>query len=192
LSDRKPEPYLLTQPVLTQPVSSPGRAVLPVSKQQALAVQFVDQARGAMLEGKPIDTRLVSVMTILRDLPARRHLLVLFRTSDKAMVEAATDFFSEIAKQQERGARDADRKVSLIDRAGLAVAASVGAGGLGLCFSIGPALGPIAMFCGGLIGIVLSAAGRHILAQRVDLRREEALDIREFVSDLRKIRDGME
>ena len=151
----------------------------------ALAERFVREARQALLDGTPITASAADVLVIVRSWPARKRVLADIRTNDRQLVAEAAEFLSEMAKELERSAKGDDRLAALIERAGLSVAGSLTAGGVGLMITLGATLGPLGMFAGGLVGLAICGTGRHVLAVRSDGRRDDAADIRSFVAELK-------
>lgn len=96
-----------------------------------------------------------------------RRLLGLNDPDLKRLIE---DFIRDASEAMNDAALDDDRKVDLLDRAGLSVAGSVTVGGIGLAIAKGAAggsvLGPMGMFGGGLIGLIFVAWGRDTLKRR--------------------------
>lgn len=80
------------------------------------------------------------------------------------------DFVRDMAELMVDAAGDAERKVELIDRAGLGVAASITAAGVGTTVAAvatgaaaGALVGPLGLLAGGLTGLILAAWGRDRL-----------------------------
>ncbi|WP_353204581.1 hypothetical protein [Sphingomonas sp.] len=97
-------------------------------------------------------------------------------------------FVLDLADSLDADSQSADRKVDLLDRAGMTIAASVTATGIGATAAAfftgataGSLLGPIGTLTGGLIGLVAAAAGRHTLKTRSDESKFAARKLRRLI-----------
>ena len=76
--------------------------------------------------------------------------------------------------------------VELIDRAGMGVAVSVTAAGIGALVTIGATLGPIALLIGGLVGLAGSGTGRTVMKLSGNQNLSTAQKIRRFIRGVRE------
>ncbi len=184
-----PRPIVDPKSAFLLPTEQPLVATSPLAGPVAIAERFLTTARKALLDGHRIDTSPEDVLAIVRSWPARKHVLTTIKTNDGELVAEAVEFLAELAKRLERNAKSDDRHATLVERAGLTVAASLTVGGIGALVTLGATLGPIGMLAGGLVGLVLCGSGRHILATRADGGRDAVADIREFASELKVMRE---
>ncbi len=154
-----------------------------------LPERFVEEARQVSLgEQKAIETSAADVIRILEDPAMRANLRELLArgSNDKDVVKVIGEFLEDVAGELEDDAKYADTMVELIDRAGMGVAASVTAAGIGALVTIGATLGPIALLIGGLVGLAGSGTGRTDMKLSGNQNLSTAQKIRRFIRGVRE------
>jgi hypothetical protein len=113
---------------------------------------------------------------------------LLDNANDRELHDQIKQFVLDMADRLDDDAQGADRRVDLLDRAGLTIAASITATGIGgiaaglfAVAATGISLGPFAALLGGLVGLVVTATGRHTLKTRSDESKSSARKLRRLV-----------
>ncbi len=95
------------------------------------------------------------------------------------------DFLRDMAGVMDDAASDAERKVDLLDRAGMGVAASVTAAGIGTTVAAsaaaGSLVGPLGLLVGGLLGLIATAWGRDRLKRSANRSKSWAGKFRRLI-----------
>jgi hypothetical protein len=98
--------------------------------------------------------------------------------NDPELKRLIVDFVRDMADVMDQSVNDAERKVELLDRAGVGVAASVTVAGIGTTVAAvasgaatGSLLGPVGLLVGGLVGLVASAWGRDRLKRSANVSK---------------------
>lgn len=106
----------------------------------------------------------------------------LLAIADPQLQRRIITYLRDMAEQLDEIGQEADRHVELLDRAGLSVAGSITATGLGgtivAYMSALSIVGPIAALGGGLVGVIASAFGRHALKKHSDANKLRAARLR--------------
>ena len=110
--------------------------------------------------------------------------------NDPDLQEIIIDFFEDASDSLRELAASNERKVDLVDRAGLAVSASVTVAGIGTTVAAvaGTVLtislaGPVALFGGGIAGLVICAFGRDWLKRRANRDTFLAAKLQRLIKD---------
>ena len=158
-----------------------------MDRTSGLVVSFFEEARAVgMGEKRHLEIASGDLVKIA-DQPAGRAEFqrALKSANDPETKDQVVQFVLDLADSFDESAAAADRKVELVDRAGLTVAASITATGIGTTVTmiangaaVGALLGPVGLLAGGLIGLVAVASGRHTLKRRSDGSKSAARKLR--------------
>jgi hypothetical protein len=133
---------------------------------QSLPERFFRAARQVLVK----DTdRLVfdagDILRIAEDTAMQAEFKEMFRTevNNPQLADIIIHYLEEFASDLESRAAISDIKVDLIDRAGMAVNASVTVAAIGMVVVSGGAVGAILLLAGGLVGLGLTGTGRTLM-----------------------------
>lgn len=169
-----------------------GKELSIVRNDTNFVVAFFEEARNVSLGNKKYMEAgsrdlLAIAMSPATQAEFRRQLLLL---NDPELHDQIVQFVLALAEAEDDNESDANRRVDLLDRAGLGVAASVTAAGIGATTAsllsvkaivAGSLLGPVGLLVGGLVGLCASAIGRHHLKRRADGSKSAARKLRRLV-----------
>ena len=123
---------------------------------------FHEARRAALKETSRLVFSSADIQTITRDPALLAEFREIFRSdvNDPAMSELVVDYLEEFAVDLESRAKVSDIKVDLIDRAGIAIAASVTVAAVGSAVVSGGTFGSVLLLAGGLIGLAATGTSR--------------------------------
>jgi|GEM_PF-3258428 len=130
---------------------------------EGLPQRFFHEARRAALkETQRLAFASADIQTITRDPALLAEFREIFRSNvnDPAMSELVVDYLEDFAVDLESRAKVSDIKVDLIDKAGIAIAASVTVAAIGSAVVSGGTFGSVLLLAGGLIGLAAAATSR--------------------------------
>ncbi len=131
-----------------------------------LPERFFDAARRVLLkESDRLDFDAADILRIAQDTAMHAEFREILRgeVNNPQLADIVVHYLDEIASELESRATISDIRVELIDRAGMAVSASVTVAAVGMLAVGGFAIGPSLVLAVGVIGLVASGAGRTIL-----------------------------
>jgi hypothetical protein len=132
----------------------------------SLAQRFFREARRVLLkESARLAFDATDVLHIAQDPAMQGEFRELFRNevNNPQLAQLITDYLADFASDLESSAKISDIKVDLIDRAGIAVAASATVGAIGMVVVSGGTIGSILLLAGGLIGLAATGTSRTVL-----------------------------
>ena len=105
------------------------------------------------------------ILRIAQNSALQAEFRAIFRTevNNTQLADLIVHHLEDCASDLESSAKVSDIKVDLIDRAGMAVAASVTVAAIGLAVVSGGAIGAILLLSGGLLGMAASGTSRTII-----------------------------
>ena len=146
----------------------------------AEAREILDGAR-AEFELSPESLIKIAAQPALRSEFSRRLKAI----NNDELRQLILDFLRDMVEVMDDAASEAERKVDLLDRAGMGVAASVTAAGIGTTVAAsaaaGSLVGPLGLLVGGLLGLIATAWGRDRLKRSANRSKSWAGKFRRLI-----------
>ena len=152
-----------------------------------LPVRFFGAARNVLVgDSDRLDFEVYDLLAIVENPALRARFQTLYRelAQNPELGVLVREFLEDVATDLEDKAKVTDIKVDLLDRAGLAVAASVTAAGIAAIIATGGTVGAIILLSGGLIGMGSAGTGRTIMKLGGQRDVSAAQKIRRLVNNL--------
>jgi hypothetical protein len=131
-----------------------------------LPKRFFQEARRVLVkETDALAFDLADILLIAQNSALQAEFREMFRTevNNPQLADLIIHHLEHCATDLESSARMSDIKVDLIDRAGMAVAASVTVAAIGMVVVSGGSFGAILLLAGGLVGMAASGTSRTII-----------------------------
>jgi hypothetical protein len=138
----------------------------PIEMPQSLTERFFRAARRVLLkETNKLIFDPADMLLIADDIGLQAEFREMFRNevNNPQLADIIVHYLEDMASDLEGRAAISDIDVDMIDRAGMAVSASVTVAAIGMVVVSGGALVPVLLFVGGLVGLGLAGTGRTLL-----------------------------
>lgn len=147
---------------------------------------FHEARRGLLKDTDRLAFDAADVLRIAQDSAMQAEFREIFRTevNNPQLADIIVHHLDDVATDLESAARISDIHVDLLDRAGLAVAASVSVAAIGMVVLSGGTLASALLLSGGLVGLVAAGIGRTFMKLGSHQGTVAAGKVRRLVSGL--------
>jgi hypothetical protein len=159
----------------------------PTASASNLPERFFSEARSVLLqEAGKLTFEPADVLRIAKTRATRADFRRRFRqeTDNQELREVILDFLEDVAEDMEDDSEVSEIKVDLVDRAGMAVMASVTGAAIVVIVVSGATLGSIVLLCGGLMGLTATSTSRTLMKFSSRRSRSTAKTVRRLIAYL--------